>query len=143
MQMRCKPTFFVFCAMLLVVCSAGLSGCAVTGTPTSGDAYVLVLDEGKDADVELSYGEYLVLDMRNPGDGGYKVTGVHFNPQVLQLEGYTNETPENGRLGDFGRLQYKFKVIGVGMTDVKIRIKRPWEKDALPEVYKRVNVVVK
>ena len=143
-----KKTFTAhWAAVLLAVLAlaAAASGCSmVQAVSGDGGRSVMDLDEAQDFRVELERGERLVLDVRNPGSGGYEFTGALFDPAVLELEHFVLQPPGEGEAmpGNFGRAQYEFLAVGQGQTTVEIRIRRPWEKGSAPEVYKSVDVLV-
>ncbi len=119
-----------------------LAGCA--GGPewsgSSGDEIFVSLDQGTEFAVELVQGEQLLLEMRNPGDGGYEFAGASFDAALLRLDNFILQPPEQGApLGDFGRAAYVFTALEFGETVVLINIGR---SGGDPEVYKRVNVKV-
>lgn len=120
---------------------AFLGGCASVN-PFAGDSGELVLDGEQQFATEVSAGQSLILDMRNPGSGGYQFVGASFDPKVLELSGFWTEQPTSGLEGDFGRAKYVFRALAPGKTVVEIRIKRPWEETSAPEVYKSVEVTV-
>ena len=107
--------------------------------------HVLVVDEkSTGSSFECKTGEYLTIDMRNPGSGGYLVKEPEFDQKILQIQDQKTIPPAENvkKAGDFGRLIYTFKAIAPGSTDVVFRIYRPWEKDREAQDYLRMKVVV-
>ncbi len=115
-----------------------LAACSLLGGPSPS---VLKLDGDQRASASLDVGQTLVLDLRNPGAGGYQFAGASFNPAVLRLESNIL-SPGEDRAGDFGRARFEFLALAPGRTEVVIKIHRPFEKDVPPEVYKAVDVRV-
>lgn len=128
---------------ILLICLVFLSlaGCGLFrgGEETSQR---LNLDNEAGAAVRLEPGETLLLDVRHPGDGGYQFSGASFDPAVLRLDKFWTEPPENPKPGDFGRAYFVFTAMNPGATTVEIRIRRPWEKNSAPELYRSVSVEV-
>jgi predicted secreted protein len=102
----------------------------------------LDLDEAPGATARLKPGETLLLDVRHPGDGGYQFSGASFDPSVLRLDKFWTEPPSDPKPGDFGRAYFVFTALKEGSTTVEIRIRRPWEKNSAPEIYRSVSVSV-
>lgn len=127
--------------VLLVSVLLFLAGC---GLFRGGEAASvrLDLDEAPGATARLKPGETLLLDVRHPGDGGYQFSGASFDPSVLRLDKFWTEPPADPKPGDFGRAYFVFTAVQPGSATVEIRIKRPWEKDSAPEVYRSVKVEV-
>ncbi|MBN2141612.1 MAG: protease inhibitor I42 family protein [Desulfovibrionaceae bacterium] len=120
----------VFCS-----CSAGPTW--LGGGPSET---MLCLDGEQSFSIDLGPGDVLVLDMRDPGSGGYRFVGALFDPRVLRLDKVLNLPPESGLIGDFGRARYQFLALAPGETEVQVKIKRPWDANA--DLYKRVTVRV-
>ena len=125
--------------LLPVLGLLALSACSWLG---GGSPSVLVLDGEMHFVRALDVGQTLVLDVRNPGSGGYQFAGTAFDPSILRLELNTLTPPEQIRAGDFGRARFEFLALAPGRTDVVIKIHRPFEKDVPPEAYKVVEVRV-
>ncbi|WP_027176348.1 protease inhibitor I42 family protein [Desulfovibrio aminophilus] len=117
-----------------------LSGCGLFSGGSGGATRHLDLDgEGVPATALLP-GETLLLEMRHPGDGGYQFSGASFDPAVLRLDKFWTEPPSDPKPGDFGRAYFVFTALKEGSTTVEIRIRRPWEKNSAPEIYRSVSV---
>lgn len=130
---------FVLVLLFLTLCCAGCAYLGLGGDDYSVDE-TLVLDGNQDFTAEIDTGETLLLDIRNPGSGGYKIKGASFDPNILRMEHFSTTEPGSGMTGDFGRIHYIFKALKPGETKIEIKIHRPWEKKVPPEVYKRVTV---
>lgn len=123
---------------LAVLAGLLLSACSLLGGPSPS---VLRLDGEQRGSASLDPGQTLVLDLRNPGAGGYQFAGASFDPAVLRLESNIL-SPGEDRAGDFGRACFEFLALAPGRTELVIKIHRPFEKDVPPEVYKAVEVRV-
>lgn len=121
--------------ILVLILALGLTtGCGLWGGPS-----VLDLDGEQDFRQELVVGQELVLDVRDPQPGGYRLAGTAFDPVVVRFSSYEVEP---GRGGDPARLRFGFTALTPGDTLVEIRVKPTGSPDAIPEVYKRVLVSV-
>lgn len=120
-------------ALLLVLLGA-LPGCGLWGGPS-----VLDMDGEQDFRQELTVGEQLVLDVRDPAPGGYQLAGTAFDPAVVRFAKY--DVGEVGG-GEPGRLRFGFTALAPGDTLIEIRVKPTGAPNAMPEVYKRVLVTV-
>lgn len=129
----------LFMALALL---AFLGGCASVNPFSDSSKTTMDLDGEQQFSAEVEPGTMLVLDMRNPGSGGYQFVGASFDPNVVELSGFWTEEPTSGLKGDFGRAKYQFRALAEGRTVIEIRIKRPWEEGSAPEVYKAVQVQV-
>jgi predicted secreted protein len=123
-----------------LLCLAALSAsCALLGG--QGERVEINLDQQAVAKVEIQTGDTLVLDVRNPGAGGYQFAGAYFDPVLLKLTAHHLIPPERAKPGNFGRATFEFAALKEGQSMVIIKIHRPWE-DAPPEQYKSVQVTV-
>lgn len=122
------------CLMTVILLSMG---CGVFSSVESGvePTEVLILDGGYEFAETIEKGEILALDMREPVKSGYEIIGASFDPAVLNLVQFLNIQSEKGP-----RVQYMFKAMADGMTDVLIKMKPTSGGDA--EVYKRISVNV-
>ncbi len=118
-----------------------LAGCGLGAGDRGPGELRLKLEEARQ-DAQLLPGEILVLDVRNSGAGGYQFSGASFDPTLLRLDKFWTEPPADPKPGDFGRAFYAFTALRPGACVVEIRIKRPWEKDSAPEIYRSVSVSV-
>ncbi|MFW5838058.1 MAG: protease inhibitor I42 family protein [Desulfovibrionaceae bacterium] len=132
-----RAVFFLIPACLLALVSA----CSMLGLGGHGQRVELNLDRQAVAKTSVSAGDVLVLNVRNPGSGGYQFAGAYFDPDILLLEKHQLLPPERAMPGDFGRATYELRALKPGRTLVVIKIKRPWE-DKPPEQYKSVQVTV-
>lgn len=118
---------------LLLLLLGSLPGCGLWGGPA-----VLKLDREQDFRQELTVGEQLVLDVRDPVPGGYQLAGTAFDPAVVRFSRYDIGDAEVAP----GRLFFGFTALAPGDTLIEIRVKPIGTPDAMPEVYKRVLVTV-
>lgn len=118
-----------------------LAGCSMGGFFSSSaddGARLLRLDGDQTFAAELEVGERIHLNMRDPEALGYEVVGCAFDPEVLRLEGFGQET-EDGEV----RLDYLFTALAPGRTEVQVRIRRAQDgPDQQPDVYKSVGIDV-
>lgn len=131
MQLFIKLPFLLLTLLLF-------NGCALSSAPSTS---TLDLDNEQRFETSMQVGEKLLLDMRNPGSGGYQFAGASFDPGVVRLDRHWLEKPKESMPGNFGRAYYEFTAIGPGVSDIIIRIHRPWE-NIPPETYKFVSVTV-
>jgi predicted secreted protein len=92
--------------------------------------------------VTLKVGETLLLDLRNPGSGGYKVLPPVYDGEILTLLSRRELPPTQSRPGDFGRIEFVWQGRRAGDTEVTVNIARPWEKHKPPEKFWKVRVRV-
>ncbi len=92
--------------------------------------------------VTLKVGETLLLNLRNPGSGGYQVLPPVYDGEVLTLRGRRDLPPTQSRPGDFGRIEFVWQARQAGDTEVTVNIARPWEKNKPPEQFMRIRVRV-
>jgi predicted secreted protein len=98
------------------------------------------MDSGRT--VTLQVGEKLLLNLRNPGDGGYNVLPPIFDAAILSFLSRRDLPPRQPRPGDFGRLEFTWQARRPGETVVTVNIARPWEKTKAPEQYVKIRVRV-
>jgi predicted secreted protein len=89
----------------------------------------------------VSAGQKIILNLRDPKDGGYDFLPPQYDQSILEMLGERHvPRTEPPRMGDFGRKVYEFKALKLGKTDLVIPIKRPWEKQS--ETYLKVTISV-
>lgn len=98
------------------------------------------MDNKYQVDMIIKPGDSLLLDMRNPGSGGYEFVGAGFNPDLLELEYFHIINPDSDMAGDFGRWQFVFKALKEGDDIITIHIKRPGEQ--IKEAYKMAQIKI-
>jgi hypothetical protein len=135
-----SPILRHLAAVALASLMALAAGCSLLSGP-QGERVELNLDRKAVAKAAIHVGDTLVLDVRNPGSGGYEFAGAYFDPDILRLDSHKLIPPEQAMPGNFGRATYELVGLKPGKTLVVIKIKRPWEKKP-PEQYKSVQVTV-
>lgn len=93
----------------------------------------------------LKVGETLVLNLRNPGSGGYNVLPPVYDGEILALLSRKDIPPEKRPqplMGDFGRIEFTWEARQPGATEVTVNIARPWEKTKPPEQFMKIRVRV-
>jgi predicted secreted protein len=138
--MRGRSRLLVCFAVFLGLWAAAGSGWANQAAP----AQVLTEKDGGKT-VTLRVGERLVLNLRNPGDGGYSVVTPVYNKSVLKLASRETLPPKAAtppRMGDWGRIVFTWEAAGAGETDLTVQISREWEKEKPPLDYVKVRVRV-
>jgi predicted secreted protein len=98
------------------------------------------MDSGRE--ITLKVGEQLLLNLRNPGSGGYNVLPPVFNADILTFLSRRDVAPNKPLPGDFGRLEFAWQARQPGETEVTVNIARPWEKDKPPEQFVKIRVRV-
>ena len=93
--------------------------------------------------VTLKVGETLLLNLRNPGSGGYSVLPPVYDGGILTLRSRRDLPPTQSRPGDFGRIEMVWQARQAGDTEVTVNIARPWEKHKSPEQFLKIRVRVK
>lgn len=131
-----RKFFHIFILFFIL---SSFSGCAWLN-PLGDSEKEYNLDNKYQIDVTMKPGESLILDMRNPGSGGYEFSGASFNPDLLNLEYFHIIKPESNMSGDFGRWRFVFKAIKIGDDVITINIKRPFEK--IKESYKIAQIKI-
>ncbi len=129
-------------ACLLTACSQG-TGRGPLWEPTT---YKLDMTSTPSTtqSVTMEIGDYLVLEIRDPGDGGYTVDSPVFDKNLLKLSGFRHVPPARQAVfGDFGRFIYSFEALTPGATDVRFTISRPWENTPSQKApYHQIHVVI-
>ena len=77
--------------------------------------------------VTLKVGETLLLNLRNPGGGGYNVLPPVYDGEILTLLSRRDIPPAKSMPGDFGRIEFVWQARQAGDTEVTVNIARPWE----------------
>jgi predicted secreted protein len=90
----------------------------------------------------VNVGEKIMVDLRDPGGGGYNFLAPEYDQNILKMVGQRHVPKANpNRMGDFGRKVYEFQAMKGGETTLIVPIKRPWEKQS--ETYLKVTVSVR
>jgi inhibitor of cysteine peptidase len=92
--------------------------------------------------VTLKAGETLLVNLRNPGSGGYNVLPPVYDGEILTLLSRRDLPPAKSIPGDFGRIEFVWQARQAGDTEVTINIARPWEKNKSPEQFTKFRVRV-
>ena len=90
----------------------------------------------------LKVGETLLLNLRNPGGGGYNVLPPVYDGEILTLLSRRDIPPAKSMPGDFGRIEFVWQARQAGDTEVTVNIARPWEKTAPPKQFMKIRVRV-
>jgi len=114
---------------------------AVSVRVAPADVTLTEMDSGRT--VTMKVGERLLLNLRNPGAGGYNVLPPVFNTAILTFLSRRDLPPKQPRTGDFGRLEFTWQARQPGETEVTVNIARPWEKTKAPEQYVKIRVRVR
>lgn len=125
-----------FLAMALAVLLLPLPAAAATYTLSEKDS-------GRT--VTLRVGDQLLVNLRNPGDGGYAVLPPVFDHKILTFLSRQDIPPPRRPtplMGDFGRIAFTWEARTPGETDLTVNIARPWEKTRPPEQFLRVHILV-
>ncbi|MFI5330906.1 MAG: protease inhibitor I42 family protein [Desulfobaccales bacterium] len=127
----------------LVMAGFWLMALMLPAAPLQAAPAALTLTE-KDSGrtVTLKVGETLVLNLRNPGSGGYNVLPPVYDDEVLTLRSRRDLPPTQPRPGDFGRIEFVWQARQAGDTEVTVNIARPWEKHKSPEQFMKIRVRV-
>ncbi|MCL4501090.1 MAG: protease inhibitor I42 family protein [Deltaproteobacteria bacterium] len=122
-----------FLLMTLILPAAPLQAGSAGRTLTEAD-------NGKT--LTLKVGEKLILDLRNPGSGGYNVLPPVYDDKILTLLSRRDMPPKKSMPGDFGRIEFVWQARQAGDTEVTVNIARPWEKATAPKQFMQVRVRV-
>lgn len=132
---RCRDRM----AIVLAGLALALLWWAGASAQAAGPLTITEKDTGRAFTVKV--GQKLVVDLRNPGSGGYDVLAPEYDARILKLLGQRRQPrTDPRRMGDFGRVVFEFEVLKTGQTDLVVPIKRPWEKQS--EVYLKVKISV-
>ena len=124
----------------LLVLWVSLSGCSlILLGMAGGDGEDLDLDGDQTHRADIEVGESLTLEMRDPKSGGYEVVGAYFDTDLLDLESFIVEP---GDPDEDDRLEYRFLAKAQGDAMIEMRVRPLDSPEALPEVYKRVLVII-
>lgn len=126
----------ILAGSVLLFCM-GACGMFFGGNDGFGDAEIYDLDGTVDFVIETYPNERFVLDMRKPD--GYSFKGAAFDPALLRLDGFYDQTGEDGSR----RIQYMFTALQTGQSPVTVKIYRPEDEDYPVENYKQVEVDIK
>jgi predicted secreted protein len=91
---------------------------------------------------KVNVGKKIMVNLRDPGGGGYNFLTPEYDPTVLKMIGERHMPRANpSRMGDFGRKVYEFQAVKEGQTTLVVPIKRPWEKQS--ETFLKVTISVR
>jgi predicted secreted protein len=105
---------------VFLVSLAWAAACGSSGS-TVANGQVTVHEQANGTTVAVPFGQTLVVDLRNPGDGGYGswVLAAAPTSTVLRLTQASHEPPSAGAMpGDFGRDVFVLDAVGVGTTQL-------------------------
>ena len=108
----------------------------------AGPAALTLTEKDSGRTVTLKVGENLLLNLRNPGSGGYQVLPPVYDGEILTLLSRRDLPPTQSRPGDFGRIELVWQARQAGDTEVTVNIARPWEKHKSPEQFLKIRVRV-
>ncbi len=115
----------------------------LSATTSQADLATLSLTEADTGrTVTLKVGEKLLLNLRNPGSGGYNVLPPVYDGELLTLLSRREVPPTKTKLGFFGRIEFVWQARQAGDTEVTINIARPWEKNTPPQQFFKIRVRV-
>ena len=130
--------------VFIILVLAGLLAAWPPAATPAGSGPQILEEKDRGRTIDLQVGQTLILNLRNPGSGGYNTNPPLFNAAILELVDQKKLPPEpqaRPRAGDFGQLHYEWQAKEKGQTDIIINIHRPWEKKP-PQEYWRVKVKV-
>jgi predicted secreted protein len=106
----------------------------------ASDLIITNKDNGRTFRVNV--GQKIILNLRDPGGGGYSFLAPEYDPAVLKMIGERHlPRAEPPRMGDFGRKVYEFQAVKEGQTTLLVPVQRPWEKQS--ETYLKVTISVR
>jgi predicted secreted protein len=104
-------------------------------------ADVVITNKDNGQNLRVNVGQKIIVNLRDPGDGGYNFLAPEYDQGVLKMVGERHiPRSEPPRMGDFGRKVYEFQAMKEGQTTLVVPIKRPWEKQS--ETYLKVTISV-
>lgn len=128
--------------LVLLECAIILSAMACS-KPISRRYFLTERDDGRI--LSLKPGDIIEMNFPNPARGGYNIVNIIFDSSILELLSKREQPQEPSpipKLGDFGRIIYEFKVIGLGQSDLAIQIGRDWEVNSQARDLVRVKTIV-
>jgi predicted secreted protein len=128
--------------LVLLECVIILSAMACS-KPISQRYFLTERDDGRI--LSLKPGDIIEMNFPNPSRGGYNVVNIIYDSSVLEILSKREQPQEPSpvpKLGDFGRIIYEFKVVGLGQSDLAIQIGRDWEVNSQARDLVRVKTVV-
>lgn len=108
----------------------------------AGPAALTLTEADSGRTVTLKVGETLLLNLRNPGSGGYNVLPPVYDGEILTFLSRRDLPPTKSLPGDFGRIEFAWQARQAGDTEVTVNIARPWEKTKSPEQFMKIRVLV-
>ncbi|OGP69940.1 MAG: hypothetical protein A2Y80_10895 [Deltaproteobacteria bacterium RBG_13_58_19] len=130
--------------MLIFFFAVGILGGGAAGWAKSGPQVQMITDKDQGRTFTLPVGTKLLVEVRNPADGGYTLVNPVFDGRVLKLLQRRDQLPDPARprlMGDFGKIIFEMAVIKEGTTDLIIKIARPWEKNQTPQEFLKVRII--
>jgi len=113
----------------IVLAGLALALLWLAGGPVQAAGPLTITEKDTGRTFTVTVGQKLVVDLRNPGSGGYDVLAPEYDTQILKLLGQRRQPRKDPRwMGDFGRVVFEFEVLKAGQTDLVVPIKRSWEK---------------
>jgi predicted secreted protein len=139
-----KNNLLIWLLVLVVIISGGLVFYFNQDKiiKNSFSSTVSINESNDQQDIILNPGQKLVVNLIDPGDGGYVFADPAYNKDIIKLDGYQNASATSGLIGDFGHDIWTFGGNQKGTTDLQYEVYRPWlPNERLPKLL--VHIVVK
>lgn len=115
-----------------------LAGCGMNFGGNNGSSPNVVIDLTEEYELHeiVDTGDFVAVDMVEPTDTGYRITGTYFDPKTIRLVSF-----EKGGDRNRPRIRYVFEALDKATTTLLFNIEPV--AGGLVETYKRVTLSIK
>jgi inhibitor of cysteine peptidase len=127
--------------LIIILIVSLLSACATSATPEKSIRQITEADAGHP--VELRVGDNLELTLPANPTTGYQWEISDLDSAILRPVGDQTFEPSGNGVGSGGLVKLRFEAAGVGQTELKLILRRSFEKDVPPIQTFETTVIVK
>lgn len=91
--------------------------------------------------VNANRGDQIVIELTENPTTGFRWQLAYVNDSILRLDSDGNQSTVGSAIGGAGLRVFRFSAIGLGSTDVRLELKRPWEAQP-PRASFTINVQI-
>ncbi len=127
--------------LIIIMIVSLLSACGTSASPEKSTRQITEADAGRQ--VELRVGDMLELTLPANPTTGYQWETSDLDSAIIRPVGDQTFEPSSNAVGSGGLVTLRFEAVGVGQTELKLILHRPFEKDVPPTQTFEATVVVK